>query len=109
MSSVARKPATYWDLWFTLGNLQRTAIRPDLPFTSRFVLHLLQKLQEGCPAEGRHLYTDRFYTGVDLAAELLMKTHTTGTIMSNRKNLPLEVQYLTKFSIKKFKNMQSLL
>ena len=72
-------------------------IRPDLPFTSRIVLHLLQKIQMDCPAEGRHVYTDRFYTGVELAEELLkLKTHTTGTIMGNRKNLPLEVSFTMK-------------
>jgi len=67
-------------------------IRPELPFTSRIVLHLMQKVENDCGAQGRHVYTDRFYTGPDLAAELLRKkTHTTGTVMANRKNLPHEV------------------
>jgi len=73
-------------------------VRPDIPFKTRIVLHLIQKIQYDCPAEGRHAYTDRFCTSLDLASEsLTMKTHTTGTIVPNRKNLPPEVSTVFLF------------
>ena len=38
---------------------------------------------------GYNLYTDRFYTSRALAEELLkIKTTITGTVMTNRKNMP---------------------
>lgn len=41
---------------------------------------------------GRVLYTDNFYSSVDLAEELnRKKTHLVGTLRSNRKNNPKEV------------------
>jgi hypothetical protein len=69
-------------------------IRPDLQFTSRIVLQLYTNLLETIPeAEGYHMYTDRFYTSLPLSDELLkLKTHLTGTIMTNRKNLPTAIK-----------------
>jgi hypothetical protein len=37
-------------------------IRPDLPFTSRIVIHLAQALQAHTGGSGYHIYTNRFYT-----------------------------------------------
>ena len=71
----------------------------------------MQKLQDDCGAQGRHLFTDRFYTGPDLACELLAtNTHTTGTVMPNRKNLPFEVSRFlpnnAKFSFTPYQCLQ---
>jgi hypothetical protein len=64
--------------------------RPQTPFTTRIVLHLYYKLVNATAnAKGYHLYIDRFYTGCDLAAEVLnIEYHVTGTIQQNRKGLP---------------------
>lgn len=67
--------------------------RPDLPFTCRIVMHLIEKLLEKSRGSGYHLYTDRYYTGCELACELLkVKVHLTGTVQKNRKGLPAEVK-----------------
>lgn len=68
--------------------------RQDLGVTSRIVLHLVNKLKVSYPSiEGLHVFTDRFYTNLDLAAVLLeMKIHITGTIVTSRKGLPEEVR-----------------
>lgn len=64
-------------------------IRPDQPFTSRIVLHLMNMLLPTAKGSGYQLYTDRFYTSPDLALELhKQKVHITGTVKVNRKNLP---------------------
>ncbi|XP_014480528.1 PREDICTED: uncharacterized protein LOC106747479 [Dinoponera quadriceps] len=57
-------------------------IKPDLPVSSRIVLHLCNKLLHSVPGcAGYHVYTDRYYTSLTLAEELLqMKCHITGTI-----------------------------
>lgn len=69
-------------------------IRPDLLVTSRIVLHLVNKLQEDYgEVQGFHVFTDRFYTSVELASALHdLKVHLTGTIMRNRKGLPIKVR-----------------
>lgn len=75
-------------------------IRPDLPFTSRIVLHLVQKLLQKSGGTGYHLYTDRFYTGYNLALELLkLGVHTTGTIQRLRQGLPQEVKRKLKLKV----------
>ncbi|KAK8759488.1 hypothetical protein V5799_018670 [Amblyomma americanum] len=67
--------------------------RPELPFTCRIVLHLLQKVQQATPGSGYHLYTDRFYTSPMLAEELLLqRVQLTGTVMPNRKQMPQQVK-----------------
>lgn len=77
-------------------------IRPELPFTSRIVLQLCSTLLETTNGSGYHLYTDRFYTGYDLAQELLsLKIHTTGTVMSNRRGLPADIAKQKKMKIQK--------
>lgn len=64
-------------------------IRPDLTFTERIVLQLVANVTNATGQSGYHIYTDRFYTGVTLANELLkQKIHITGTVQSNRKHLP---------------------
>jgi hypothetical protein len=62
-------------------------IKPDLPFTSRIVLHLFSNLKESCPnITGYHIFTDHFYTSPTLATELsALKCHLTGTLLSSRK------------------------
>lgn len=66
----------------------------NLGVTSRVVLHLVNKLKEWYGnIEGLHVFTDRFYTNVDLAKALYdMKVHLTGTIMSNRKGFPEQIR-----------------
>uniref|UniRef100_A0A1B6MI17 PiggyBac transposable element-derived protein domain-containing protein n=1 Tax=Graphocephala atropunctata TaxID=36148 RepID=A0A1B6MI17_9HEMI len=68
--------------------------RPDLGVTSRIVLHLVNKLKQSYGnIEGLHVFTDRWYTNMDLAAELLeWKVYLTGTIMLNRSGLPAIVK-----------------
>ncbi|XP_024220714.1 piggyBac transposable element-derived protein 4-like [Bombus impatiens] len=52
----------------TSGNL----IRPDLPVSTRIPLHLYQKLLDKIPeAQGYHMFTDRYYTSIPLAEELM--------------------------------------
>ena len=42
---------------------------------------------------GYNLYVDRFYTSPELATELLrIGTTITGTVMSNRRNMPAKVR-----------------
>ncbi|MGH0118120.1 UNVERIFIED_CONTAM: hypothetical protein FKN15_044422 [Acipenser sinensis] len=68
-------------------------LRPDMPFSSRIVLHLCETLLQTTNGHGFHLFTDRFYTGYDLAMELLkIKIHLTGTVMANRRGLPAPVK-----------------
>lgn len=64
--------------------------RQDLGVTSRIVLHLVDKLRQSYGnIEGLHVFTDRWYTNMDLAKELQnWKIHLTGTIMLNRSGLP---------------------
>ncbi|KAK1330554.1 hypothetical protein QTO34_010744 [Cnephaeus nilssonii] len=72
------------------GITSETLVRPDLPFTSRIVLELHERLKNSVPgSQGYHFFTDRYYTSVTLAKELFKeKTHLTGTIMPNRKDNP---------------------
>jgi len=68
-------------------------LRPELPFTSRIVVHLCTELLQRVNGHGFHLFTNRYYTGHDLAMELLKQNiHTTGTVMRNRKGLPPDVK-----------------
>lgn len=77
-------------------------VRPDLPFTARIVLDLCQTLLQSTNGTGFHLYTDRFYTGYELAIELLkLGIQTTGTIMANRKGLPKEIKKNKKLKLVK--------
>lgn len=77
-------------------------VRPDLPVTARIIMHLMEQVITKYPAPGYHVYIDRYYHGVQLAEELLKKKcYVTGTIMSNRKNLPQEI---TAKNLKKMKS-----
>ncbi|CAK9809212.1 PiggyBac transposable element-derived protein 4 [Anthophora quadrimaculata] len=69
-------------------------IRPDLPVSSRIPLDLYRKLLDNVPnAKGYHIYTDRYYTSIPLAEELLkMNCFLTGTIKTNRKYLPMVIK-----------------
>ncbi|MGH0117569.1 UNVERIFIED_CONTAM: hypothetical protein FKN15_005071 [Acipenser sinensis] len=68
-------------------------LRPDMLFSSRIVLHLCETLLQTTNGHGFHLFTDRFDTGSDLATELLkIKIHLTGTVMANRRGLPVPVK-----------------
>lgn len=51
-------------------------VRPELPFTARIVLHLCEAMLSKSNGDGFHLFTDRYYTGVELAEELLKKKFT---------------------------------
>ncbi|XP_076167209.1 uncharacterized protein LOC143146631 [Ptiloglossa arizonensis] len=69
-------------------------IRPDLPISTRIPLHLYTMLLEKVPgSQGRHMFTDRYYTSAILAEELLkLKCHLSGTILTNRKHLPNQIK-----------------
>ncbi|KAL2731781.1 piggyBac transposable element-derived protein 4-like [Vespula squamosa] len=75
-------------------------IRPDLPVSSRIPLDLYRKLLDNVPnAKGYHMYTDRYYTSIPLAEELLkMNCFLTGTIKTNRKYLPMAIKKPQFFS-----------
>lgn len=71
--------------------------RPELPFTCRIVLHLLQKVQQAMPVSGYHLYTNRYYTSPILAEELLLqRVLLSGTVMPNCKQMPQQVKKTLK-------------
>jgi hypothetical protein len=64
-----------------------------LTFSSRIVLELLSKFPNITHEKGYHLYTDRFYTYLDLAWELLKrKVHISGTVLQNRRVIPKEMK-----------------
>ncbi|KAH8035439.1 hypothetical protein HPB51_005401 [Rhipicephalus microplus] len=66
---------------------------PEVPFTCRIVLHLLEKVEQATPGSGYHLYTDKFYTSPMLAEELLSHSILlTGTVMTNRKQMPQQLK-----------------
>uniref|UniRef100_A0A1B0BVD6 PiggyBac transposable element-derived protein domain-containing protein n=1 Tax=Glossina palpalis gambiensis TaxID=67801 RepID=A0A1B0BVD6_9MUSC len=75
---------------------------PDLPVSTRIPLRLYKKLIDKVPdAEGYHMYTDRCYTNIPLAEQLLkMKCNFTGTVKVNRKGIPMAIRK-PKFSSKK--------
>ena len=67
-------------------------VRPDLPFTSRIVLHLCNMLSSKGYGSGYHIFTDRFYTSPILCEELRkLSFHLTGTVMPSRKGMPNEL------------------
>lgn len=68
--------------------------RPELLVTSRVVLSLIDKLKQAYgDIKGFQLFTDRYYTSIELARELYkMNVHFTGTVQRNRKELPNEVK-----------------
>lgn len=71
--------------------------RPELSFTCRIVLHLLQKVQQATPGSGYHLYTDRYYTSPIPAEELLLeRVLLSGTVIPNRKQMPQQVKKTLK-------------
>src|ERR1044072_2687709 len=75
-------------------------VRPDLPATSRIVVHLCEKLLQKSNGSGYHLYIDRFYTGYALALELLnMKIHLTGTVQRNRQCMPDDMKKNLKMKL----------
>ncbi|KAL2737613.1 piggyBac transposable element-derived protein 4-like [Vespula squamosa] len=65
-------------------------IRPNLLVSTRIRLYLYTMLLKKIPnAQGHHMFTDRYYTNYTLAEELRkLKCHLTGTILTNKKNLP---------------------
>ena len=68
---------------------------PQMPFTVRIVLHLVDQLLKKADGSGYHVYTDRFYTSILLANQLLQKQiHLTGTVQKNRVGLPSDLKKL---------------
>ena len=68
---------------------------PTHSHTTKVVLTLVDYLRD----KGHDLYTDRFYTSVELADELTkMGFSITGTIQKNRKFLPTKIKKLSKMS-----------
>lgn len=45
----------------------KSPMHPELTFTGRIVLELMSKAQNITHVKGYHLYTDKFYTNLDLA------------------------------------------
>lgn len=68
--------------------------RPDLLVTTKVVLSLVNKLENTVGnVEGYHIFTDRYYTSIELARELYKKNiHLTGTINRGRVGLPKEIK-----------------
>lgn len=66
--------------------------------TSRVVLTLVQCIEESYGSvKGMHVFTDRYYTSLELAKVLLgKKVHLTGTVNKNRKGLPKEIKMADK-------------
>ena len=61
----------------------------NLPLLAKVVVTVAEKYF----GKGHHIYADRFYSSVPLADELEKKdTGYTGTIISNRKQLPIAVR-----------------
>ncbi|XP_017796993.1 PREDICTED: piggyBac transposable element-derived protein 4-like [Habropoda laboriosa] len=69
-------------------------VRPDLPVSMRIPIHFYKMLLDKIPgAQGHHMFTDRYYTSYILAQELAkLKCHFTGTILTNRKELPNKIK-----------------
>lgn len=65
-------------------------IRPDLPASSRIVVHLYSSLLKKLPnAKGYHVFCDRYYSSLPLASEMLkLNCHFTGTLNITRKCIP---------------------
>jgi hypothetical protein len=76
---------------------------PEKSFTSRIVLSLIKRLEiSTLDIEGYHLFTDRYYSSVELARELNQrKCHATGTIIAGRVGNPKPVRQGT---LKKMKS-----
>lgn len=75
-----------------IGKSTKTSlVRPDLLMTSRVVLTLIEKYELSYGSlKGMHVYTDRYYTSVELAQALYEKEiHLTGVINRSRKGLPV--------------------
>ena len=75
-----------YNLVIYYGKETQLMTKPGLNHTTNVVLTLMNPLQ----GLGYDLYTDRFYTSPILAHELLhIGTTLTGTVMCNRKNMPM--------------------
>lgn len=72
------------------GSITSDLIKPQLPVSTRISLHLYNKLLSNIlDAQGYHIYTDRYYTRIVLAEELLqVKCHLTSRIKINCKVIP---------------------
>ena len=82
-----------YNLVIYYGKETQLIMRPGLNHTTAVVLTLIDALKN----IGYDLYTDRFYTSPLLAEELLQtRTTLTGTVMSNRKNMPAAVKKTSK-------------
>ena len=61
----------------------------SLPQAARVVLHLVEPYLD----EGRHVFTDRYYTSIPLAQAFQSRgTSSTGTVNKNRADLPDEIR-----------------
>lgn len=72
-----------------------TVEQTDILKTTQIVKNLCSSLIKDSmnPPTGYHVYTDRYYTSPELADELQkMSMITTGTVMTNRKGLPVEIK-----------------
>ena len=66
---------------------------PQHKFNTRIILELLDRVRSVTEDNGYHLFTDRLYTNLELAKELLnRRTHLTGTIQTNRIGLPPQIK-----------------
>lgn len=79
-------------------------IGSNLQFTTRIVVHLIQKLlDKSSEAKEYHVFMDHYYTNPTLDLEFYkLKLHLTSTIMTNQKGLPNQTQRDKKLGGMKF-------
>ena len=83
------KSGYMYNLVIYYGKETQLLTKPGLNHTTNVVLTLMNPLVD----LGYDVYTDRFYTSPLLASELLhIGTTLTGTVMTNRKNMPQAVK-----------------
>ena len=87
MLSESRSGYMY-NLVIYYGKETLLSVIPGKNHTTNIVMTLMEPLSN----MGYNLYVDRFYTSPELATELLCIGSTiTGTVMSNRRNMPAKV------------------
>ncbi|CAG4950757.1 unnamed protein product [Parnassius apollo] len=72
------------------------------PETGSKTEKLVLKLMRSYPLRGHHLFMDNYYNSVSLSQKLLeLRTHTTGTLRTNRKDNPKDIVKKTEERWKK--------
>lgn len=73
-------------------------MNPDLPVSTRILLHLYKILLDQLPRiQGHHIGTGRYYTSLVFSEELNnMGCHLTDPIYTSKKGLPIALKRLLK-------------